>query len=203
MYTPKYFQCENPQLIEEIIQRYPFGILVSKGAEIPFQATHIPFLLEKNGENYKLLTHFASMNPQSSMENETEVMVIFNGPHAYVSPTLYSSKEQVPTWDYIAVHIYGKAKMITNDADKVEILEKTISFFEPAYMKQWNEIGNRYKESLKKIMVAMTIEVEKIEATFKLSQNKPKQDIERIIAEFENTNPELALEMKRYYDENP
>jgi transcriptional regulator len=199
MYTPNYFQCTNPQLIEEIIQRYPFGILVSKGVEIPFQATHIPFLLEKSDDKYILLTHFASMNPQSAMENETEVMVIFNGPHAYVSPTLYSSKEQVPTWDYIAVHIYGKAKMILNDADKVEILEKTISFFEPAYMKQWNEIGNRYKESLKKMMVAMTIEVDKIEATFKLSQNKPKQDIENIIKCFEISNPELAEEMKRYY----
>lgn len=200
MYTPKYFQCNSPELIEEAIAKNPFGVIISKGEQTPFIATHLPFLLEKIENEYLLISHLASMNSQSKLENGSEVMVIFSGPHDYVSPTNYSSKDQVPTWDYIAIHLHGKIEMITDENSKVEVLEKTIQFFEKAYMEQWKNVSSRYKDSLLKMMTAFKIHIYKVESTFKLSQNKPQQDIEKIIKTFETSNPALAEEMKRFYD---
>lgn len=199
MYTPKYFQCSDNSLVEESVKNYPFGILISKGNNLPFTATHLPFLLEKENEEYRLISHLASMNEQSKLEDGSDVLVVFSGPHDYVSPSNYSSKDQVPTWDYIAVHMHGKIDFIHEEEQKVQILEKTIMHFEQAYMEQWKQVSSRYKESLLKIMTAFRIRVSHVESSFKLSQNKPPQDIEKIIRTFEKTNPALAEEMKRFY----
>lgn len=200
MYIPNYFKCDDIHQIVKTIQKYPFGILISEGKEQPFHATHIPFMMEKVGEEYVLLTHLSAMNHHASLEENTSVMIVFNGPHGYVSPTNYLSENQVPTWDYIAIHVYGEVQMLREVADKKEMLEKTIEVFEPSYMSQWKKVEGSYGASLMDYIVAMKIKVNKIEATFKLSQNKKPIEIENIIKHFELENPDLAMEMRFYYE---
>lgn len=116
MYIPDQNRNENIEEVKEFLRQNAFGILISQVDERPW-ATHIPLELEvdKNGKDI-LVGHIAKANPQSSALTEnTEVLCIFNGPHAYISSSWYK-EEGVPTWNYIAVHVYGKLKILDEDA---------------------------------------------------------------------------------------
>ena len=165
--------------ILEFIEQYNFATLVSQVKELPF-ATHLPLTTEWRNEQLVLLGHMAKANPQWKNFEAQKILAIFQGPHAYISPGLYNKKRNVPTWDYIAVHIYGQVNVLTGSAATFELLEKQISVFEKSYLHQWADLSEEYKNGLRNGMVAFEISVDEIQARYKLSQNKTRDEQERI-----------------------
>ena len=115
MYSPNHYKTEDRAFLLEFMRRYNFATLVTAKNEMPF-ATHLPFIIEETGENLILSSHLARANPQWKDFDGAEVLVVFAEPHAYISPMWYAEKLSVPTWNYVAVHAYGKVKMFGEEA---------------------------------------------------------------------------------------
>ncbi|QQQ28993.1 FMN-binding negative transcriptional regulator [Chryseobacterium indoltheticum] len=141
MYIPKAFRFDDRSEIVDFMKRYSFGTIVTNKHNLPI-ATHLPFHIECSKEKMILSSHFAVANEQAKYIEDSTSLVIFTEPHAYISPSNYEKIESVPTWDYISVHAYGNAKIITDADVKLKELEKVISFYEPSYLKQWDELSN-------------------------------------------------------------
>jgi transcriptional regulator len=179
MYTPSHYRIDDPQAIRSFIERHSFGTLIS--FRDAFHVTHLPFVVEE-GEPLVLSSHMARANPHwHTFADGTEALVIFQGPHAYVSPALYEDRVSVPTWNYAVVHAYGRVKL--ND-DVEAVLEKMIRAFDADYLAQWAGLPEEYKSNLKKGIVGFEVEVERVEAKFKMHQGKSRTDRLRIIEEF-------------------
>lgn len=183
MYVPTSFQWNDKEEIIAFIRQYNFGILISVLNGLPI-ATHIPFIYDENEiDTPHLLGHISIHNPQVHTMNETNILAVFHGPHAYVSPALYSQKNNVPTWNYMAVHVYGKFFTIENENEVEMILRKTILHHEPNFLEQWKQLPVEYKGLMKRELRAFRIKITKMEAQKKLSQNKSLEEKKRI-AEF-------------------
>lgn len=184
MYIPEHNKNENWDEIKDFIRQNSFGILISRYDNKPW-ATHIPLELEVNesGKNV-LVGHIAKANPQwkTFSENE-EVLCIFNGPHAYVSSSWYK-EEEVPTWNYIAVHVYGKPKIL-DEAMVMASLHRLVDKREQG-SKNPISLQNMSPKTLRQVkgIVGFQIEITDIQAKYKLSQNR-ENDHEQIIKELE------------------
>ncbi len=189
MYIPNHYKWKDNEAILSFIERFNFGLIISADNDKP-SATHLPFVVEKRGNSIYIISHFARANPQWKAIENKEILVVFNEPHSYISPSFYSKKQNVPTWNYLSVHVYGKAKILEEEQDVFKVLETSIHSFEPSYKKQWEEISVDYKQKMVKGIVAFEIEVTEIQAKEKLSQNKTKEEQERIIANFSNSEDE-------------
>src|SRR5579863_10564416 len=122
----------------------PFAILVSNADGIPF-ATHLPLLIDEVGDQIIVQGHMARANTHwKSMKEYEESLVIFHGPHAYISPSLYETRESVPTWNYAAVHAYGKGTIVTDEARLNHLLEELIAHFDSQYAKRWPSLPEQY-----------------------------------------------------------
>jgi transcriptional regulator len=122
MYVPTSFRVEDEEVLADFIGRYGFATLVTAADGSPF-ATHLPITYDRDGG--KLVGHMARANPQwRAFEAGGEVLVMFQGPHAYVSPSYYASDFAVPTWNYAAVHVYGVAKAITEEEQLGRIVDR-------------------------------------------------------------------------------
>lgn len=184
MYTPKHYKNTDQKEIEAFVAANSFGILVNQVDGKPW-ATHLPLELDLDSYGNDILVgHIAKANPQwNYFQDDTQVLCIFNGPHSYISSSWYK-EEEVPTWNYIAVHIYGTLKIQTEEAllaslhklvDKYEKDSKEpISLYDmsPATMRQIKGI------------VGFQIKIEDIQATYKLSQGR-EQDHSKIISELD------------------
>ncbi len=126
------------------MQRYSFATIVTSVNDIP-EATHLPFLVKQENDKLLLLSHFAKANPQSAKIIDNISLVIFTEPHAYISPKHYEKEENVPTWNYIAVHAYGKAAIIEEEHKKAELLQHTIEFYDAGYLQQWKNLSDHYR----------------------------------------------------------
>lgn len=160
------------------MKRYPFAVIVSNGIDTPV-ATHLPFHIAVEGDQIVLTAHFAKANPQ--WKSLSDVLVIFSGPHAYISPGNYEKEENVPTWNYIAVHAYGKAELVTDAEEGFAILEDMMQQSEPEYLAQWERLNEDYKQKLYKGIVPFRIHVTRLDAKEKLSQNKTTTERTNII----------------------
>ena len=181
------------------MRQYAFATIVSEVDGKPC-ASHLPFVVEwKEDGTIQLLAHFAKANPQwQTLEGQT-ALVIFNEPHAYISPSLYDKELSVPTWNYIAVHAYGHATLITEEAAVRELLEKQIQSFEKEYFTQWMNLPEPFKAAMQKGITAFRIDVTELQGKEKLSQNKSAQERERIgkhlIENTDSTARETGLQM--------
>lgn len=165
----------------------PFAILVSAGNGSPF-ATHIPVLSTEATGEFRLRGHVARNNPHwKLLEQERETLVVFHGPHAYISPSLYGSRESVPTWNYAAVHAYGRARVFEEPGPLTEVLLETFEAFDQTYLDQWRGLNENYRAKMLSQIVGFEIGVERLEAKFKLSQNRPKTDQARVIQSLESS----------------
>lgn len=174
MYQPPYFKETDLSRAIAFIEQFPFAVLINQD---PFTAAHLPILIDR--ENKKLLTHVSAKNPLAQLKVDSEMLAVFHGPHAYVSPVHYNSNQNVPTWNYIVVHVYGK--VMAPNPDKTEsILTQLIQKVEPSYQAQWNEIAEKYKSVLKEQMHALEVQITSVEMTRKLSQNKAPSERERV-----------------------
>lgn len=182
MYIPKHFEEKDRAKLTAFMREYNFAAIVNT-AKKKYWATHIPFLVNETPEGGILLkAHMAKSNPQwVSFTGNEEVLIIFQEPHAYISPSLYESKVSVPTWNYIAVHAYGVPKILPSIEERIKLLEETFEVFEPKFREQWVTLPDDYRNELLDGIVAFEIIVTNIEGKFKLSQNRTEGDRERII----------------------
>jgi transcriptional regulator len=187
MYTPAHYKNENLEEVQEFIKQNSFGILVNQTNGRPW-ATHIPLELDKDNNGQDILVgHISKANPQwKSFSDKEEVLAIFNGPHSYISSSWYK-EEEVPTWNYIAVHVYGKIKILNDDA-VLDSLHKLVDKYEKASTNPVS-IHNLSPKTMKQIkgIVGFQITISDVQATFKLSQTRP-QDHPKIMDELEKTN---------------
>lgn len=187
MYIPEFNRMKDPAAVLEFMKANPFAIMVSVSEGSPF-ATHIPVLVTEAAGGILLRGHVAWANPHWKMlEQERETLAIFHGPHAYISPSLYASRESVPTWNYAAVHAYGHARVFHETEPLTDVLVETIGQFEPAYLDQWHGLNENYRTKMLSEIVGFEIPVERVEAKFKLSQNRPRADQRRIIQSLESS----------------
>ena len=180
MYTPKHFEEKDRERLIQFMKEYNFATLVGS-AKKRYWATHLPFLVSEQGDDIILKAHMAKANPHWVNFNKEELLVIFQEPHSYISPTLYENKVSVPTWNYIAVHVYGIPKILKEESEKIALLEESFEAFDAGYKNQWDTLPVDYKNDLLGGIVAFEIKITKIEGKFKLSQNRTEGDRQRII----------------------
>ena len=181
MYIPEHFRVHEHSTALDFMRANPFTILVSSTDDGPF-ATHLPIAIREAGDQLILRGHVAKANPHwKYLEQQSHSLVIFHGPHAYVSPANYSTREVVPTWNYGTVHVYGNARTFSAPDELLGVLHELIPMFEPAYAEQWASLSSAYRERMLTHIVGFEIAVTKIEAKFKLSQNRTKEEQENII----------------------
>ena len=183
MYTPKNLAMEDTAQIHRFIKEFSFGVMVSDTANKDTQSsclngTHLPFLI--NEKENTLYSHMAKANDHWRNLDGTEVLIIFSGPHAYISPTWYAKSPAVPTWNYAAVHAYGKVTLL-NEADTLTVIDDTLKTYEPALLES-NEQGVKepvsddVKHKLLSAIVGFKVEITKLEGKLKLGQHRPKAD---------------------------
>jgi transcriptional regulator len=186
VYIPEHFRVRHHADAVAFMRANPFAILISAAGspeeDGPF-ATHLPLVIREIGEQNEpgaqiiLRGHVAKANPHwHYLERESRCLTIFHGPHAYVSPTNYVTHENVPTWNYGAVHVYGNARVFSEPNELLNVLHELIPMFEPAYAEQWASLTPAYRERMLSHIVGFEIAVTKMEAKFKLSQNRTKEE---------------------------
>jgi transcriptional regulator len=181
VYIPEHFRVRDHADAIRFMQANSFAILVSATDEGPF-ATHLPLVVREAGERVIIRGHVAKANPHwGYLEKQSNCLTIFHGPHAYISPANYTTREVVPTWNYGAVHVYGNARVFSAPEELLGVLHELIPMFEPAYAEQWASLGEAYREGMLRNIIGFEIAVTKIEAKFKLSQNRSREEQENII----------------------
>ena len=201
MFIPNHYKNENIEEVKDFLSKNSFGILISQ-ADGRISGTHIPMELDKDehGEDV-LVGHIARANPQSeNLKNDEEILAIFNGPHSYISSSWYQ-KEDVPTWNYIAVHVYGKIKIIEGE-ELLESLRKLVDKYEKN-SKNPVSVDEMSSRTLKQIngIVGFSIKISEIQAAYKLSQTKKTLDHDNITSELEKNgdskSKNIVLEMNK------
>ena len=185
MYIPEHFRVHDHADAIAFMRANPFAILVSTTDDGPF-ATHLPVFVRQEEGHLVIRGHVAKANPHwRHIEQNGSCMTIFHGPHAYVSASNYVTRENVPTWNYGAVHVYGNARTFAAPEDLQGVLHQLIGTFEPAYAEQWGSLTDAYRERMLSHIVGFEITVTKIEAKFKLSQNRTKEEQTNVITSLE------------------
>jgi transcriptional regulator len=182
MYIPGHFQQTDRLALVEFIEAHGFALLVSHVAGELF-ATHLPLLVDREaGPHGCLLGHVARANPQWHELAGQDVMAIFSGPHAYVSPSWYESDNVVPTWNYVAVHAHGRCELVEDDESVAEILARSVAAFERSQAEPWTfDSADAYFRKLMKAVVAFRIPLAKLEGKWKLGQNHPPERREKVV----------------------
>ena len=181
MYSPKFNVVTDRSILLEAMRAYSFAILFGPAdgaaADAPLAATHLPLVVKDAGEHGLIEGHFANANPQWQALAGRETLVVFSGPHTYVSPTLYVEELSVPTWNYIAIHAYGILELIEDPEAKDALLKDLIGIHEPAYADRWRELPEGFKRTMLAGIVGFRIPIARIDGKFKLSQNR--KEVER------------------------
>lgn len=184
MYSPDHFKVDDPTILAAFMARHSFATIVTHDGQAS-HATHMPVLLNRDiGPQGTLISHMARANPQwRHFENAQEVLVIFTGPHAYVSPAWYATAPAVPTWNYTAVHAYGIPRIVTDQERFAGMLHELVEFHESARADRWHgEMPEEFRDRLMKGIVGVEIEITRLEGKFKLSQNRSDADRAGVIA---------------------
>lgn len=197
MYVPKINRLEDQGAALAYMRAYSFAALATFGPG-GLTATHLPFVIEEEGGRITLLAHMAKANPQwRDFAAGAEALVIFMQPHAYVSPRLYDSRQNVPTWNYVAVHAYGTPVLIEERAAKIELQQKLIRQHDPAYLEQMAELPESYLDARLAAIVSFSLAVTRLDARHKLSQDKNPAERERIARDLEANGEGVAAETAR------
>jgi transcriptional regulator len=188
VYIPEFNRVEDRAIALAFMQANPFALLISTAADVPF-ATHIPILACEIDGHIQLRGHVAKANPHwKSINQERESLVIFHGPHAYISPSLYEIPESVPTWNYAAVHVYGKGTVCTDPNQLNQFLQELIAEFDASYAARWPALSEQYRSRMVQHIVGFEITAARVETKFKLSQNRTKVEQENIIRSLESSS---------------
>jgi transcriptional regulator len=176
MYTPKFNQVTDRAILIEAMRDNSFAILfgplTSPDPDALPMATHLPLIVKDEREHGVIEGHFAKANRHWQSLAGRDTLVIFSGPHSYVSPTLYTESLSVPTWNYIAVHAYGAMQLIEDEEGKDSLLKGLIELHEPTYAERWREMPLGFRRTMLAGIVGFRIVISKIEGKFKVSQNR-------------------------------
>lgn len=183
MYVPAHFREERLDVLHAIIEENSFATLVSS-TPAGIVATHIPFLLDRStGPLGVLRGHVARANRHWTQLAQSEAAVIFLGEHSYVSPSWYVSTDRVPTWNYVAVHVYGTPRLIEDERELRELVGETVTRYESGFERPWDmsSIEERTLGGLLRGIVGFQIRIERIEGKRKLGQNRSRADRESMV----------------------
>ena len=200
MYVPGFNRIEDRALLIEAMRAWSFAVLFNHDEQGSATATHLPLVIHDESEHGVIEGHFARANPHWKSLAGRETLVVFSGPHSYVSPSLYANPQSVPTWNYIAVHATGTAELVEDDAGKESLLRNLIAVHEPAFAQQWSSLPDNYRGSMLKNIVGFRIPITRIDGKFKLSQNRPDPDRENVRRAHSTGSPDeqaLAAWMQR------
>ena len=193
MYVPAAFAEPDLAKLHDFIERNSFGLLTSLVDGLPF-ATHLPFLLDRaDGPHGGLTCHVARANPQWRQAQGQTALAIFSGPHAYVSPTWYEAEPTVPTWNYVAVHVYGRVEVVEDEVALREIVGRLVGVYEAAMPKPWALGGSTYVDRLLGQIVGLRLRIERIEGKWKLNQNHPIDRRRKVVEALRRRGGEDAL----------
>ena len=181
MYVPRHFNENDAEKLAAFIDENAFGVLVTTSEGRPF-ASHIPFLYER--ESGTLLGHVARANPQwRHFSDASEVMVLFQGPHAYISPSWYLAPG-VPTWNYAVAHVYGSARALDDPSRIKDIVERLTQNYERNNQPPW---APAYDQGMLQAIVGIEIRIKEVQGKFKLSQNRSAADRSAVVSRLEAT----------------
>jgi len=199
MYSPAPFKIDDRATLLAFMRRHSFATIVTHDGTVP-HATHMPVLVRES--EGVLVSHMARGNPQwRHFEDGREVLVIFTGPHAYVSPAWYAAQPAVPTWNYTAVHVHGRPRIVNEPGRFAAMLRELVEFYEAPRADRWpGALPDEFRDKLMAGIVGVEIEITRIEGKFKLSQNRSDADRAGVIAALaaseDPTEREVAALMK-------
>ena len=201
VYLPPAFTEARPEVLIAHLERHDFALLVSSGPA-GLVASHIPFLVERDGDALHLLGHLARPNPQVAELGRAgggEVLTIFSGPHAYISPGWYANGPAVPTWNYADVHAYGTLRLIDDKEWLRMVLRRLSDRHEARSAEPWRmeDLPEAYITGMIRGIIGLDIAVSRLEGKFKLSQNRPAADRPGILAALEARGDDDAVAVAR------
>jgi transcriptional regulator len=208
MYNPSPFAEDRIEVLHAFIRQYPLAAIVSSGLDGP-EATHVPVVLHENiGANGALRCHFARANRQwETIQSSPTILAIMQGPEHYISPDWYPSKRDhgmvVPTWNYVAVHVRGKAKLFESPDELQHHLRALTDQNEITRETPWSidDAPKSYIDALTRAVVGIEIEISAIEGKWKISQNRPEPDRKGVVAGLDSVGSPSSIEMKRLIEE--
>ncbi len=200
MYVPRHFAEDDVPTLHAFMAQYGFATLITIRDGAPF-ASHLPLLVDGGrGEFGALIGHMARVNPQwRGFDGETEALAIFHGPHAYISPNWYPSRQKVPTWNYAAVHAYGAPRILEHHDEVLAVLERLVAVHEGAMAEPWriDSQTDAYRDTQMRGITAFEIPIARLEGKYKLNQNKPEADRLGAAMALRRTGDATALELAR------
>jgi transcriptional regulator len=201
LYVPAHFRVEDPDTLQAFIDANAFGTLVTAGPG-GLHVSHIPFVMQRGDDGkLRLLGHVARANPQAdALEAATDVVAIFQGPHAYVSPSWYEHHPAVPTWNYAVAHVRGRLSPLDEFALR-DLLGELSASYEGDRPNAWriDQVPGEFLDNMVKAISGFAIEVTRVDGKFKLSQNRPGDDARRVADALEREGEaELATLMRAH-----
>jgi transcriptional regulator len=202
MYNPRSYRNENRDELFALIRRYNFATLFTHRAGESF-VSHLPFMIDTaRGELGTLISHMAKANPHwKSFEGAAPSVVVFSGPHAYISPAWYREQKTVPTWNYAVVHATGTPRLVGDDVALRRIVLDLMEHHEAVVGAAWDKRNATVDEELPGI-VGFEIPIDRIEGKFKLNQNRSREDQEGVVAALEKSLDPAEREVARLMREN-
>lgn len=191
MYSPPYNRLEDRAELVAFMRANNFPVLVT-GLAGKLHASHLPSMVHEEGEQLVIDMHMAFNNPQWSEFLDEEALVIFTGPHAYISPRWYEEKERVPTWNYTAVHAYGVPQKVDDPKAKHASQRRLVEYMDPEWLPKFDALSEKYVAMMLEGIVNFRIPVARTETRWKLSQNRNRREME-LIAEALDKQGEGAL----------
>lgn len=189
MYTPKSFAVTDPAVLHDFMQTNNFAALVSQDVEDGgLVATHLPLMLHpERGTHGMLIGHMARANDQwKHLSSEREVLMIFQGPHTYISASWYEQRLNVPTWNYAVVHAYGTPRLIEDAEELLPMLHELAGHHEAGFEQPWSmanvEGDEKFMKSNLGAIVGLEVCITRLEGKFKMSQNRTQTDQTRVVA---------------------
>ena len=202
MYSPPYNQPESRAEVIAFMRANNFPVLVT-GTGGTLHASHLPVTIHEEGGQIVIDMHMAKNNAQWKEFFDDEALVIFTGPHAYVSPRWYEEMERVPTWNYAAVHAYGVPALITERERKYKSQRQLINSLDPQWLPKFDALREAYVTQMLEGIVNFSIPVSRIESRWKLSQNRGRREMELIAAELgksrDSAERALAELMRKHF----
>lgn len=181
MYLPKHFASSDLDHARRLVAEHPLALLLGPDAGGDSFGSHLPLVAEPGGDGLVLEGHMARANPHWGwLSQQQRLLAVFSGPSAYISPSHYDSLQNVPTWNYAALHAYGDIELIDGAADKDALLKRLIGRFEPDYAEQWRGLPEAYQHKLLGAIVGFRIRVTRWELKLKMSQNRAAVERQRI-----------------------
>lgn len=187
MYVPDQFAVTDRQAQIDFIRETGWGYLTGIVDDEPF-VTHLPFLVAGEPGREKLVAHMARANPHwETFSDGKKQLVVFPGPHTYISPSWYTEKKAVPTWNYATAHVYGTPVVVEDAAAVYSGQQDLVNHYESQFDTPWRmeDVDAGFIDGMLRAIVSFEIPIDRIQCKFKLSQNRPAEDQQRVIAALE------------------